>query len=340
MNISGYDMSGKYVTVQGGFDTYVYANKTEATDYQADIAIYAYTQDKDTGFVNMYEDHEDSSADAVYAGDPDAVDSDCISDSETVFVVANYSTKGAITGYDVYTGIKNIKDLKDADLGSKVNTVIYDSAIDWSVTYVGGSTADLVLVLGAKQSTDVKLSSSVAVVPEVFYLLDDVPEMQFAEYNQYAVIKDGKLTTINVDVDAEGTATDYDTIFDGVGYYKVTAWTNDYVYGVEKIDESEITYQGVDVLGIDGSNGSIWEYASCHEGDGESNNGFVVLADNAKIYDITGGKVVEISAKDLIIDEDLPNGAENALGYSGVNGIVGNWDGYGFATVIYVVEAD
>jgi hypothetical protein len=348
LDITGYDIDGKSVTVQGGFDTFVYAIKSEAQDYQASIGIYKYTKDLDTGFMNLEEAGETSSAESVYAGDPDAVDSTAISDSTTVFVVANYSAKGAITGYDVYTGIKNIKDLKDAELDDK-STVIYDSeTTDWAVTYVDDDTVpggadervDLVLVLGAKQSADVKLSSSIAVVPETFYLLDEVPEMQFAEYNQYAVIKDGKRTTINVSVDAEGTATEYDTIFEGVGFYKITAWAGDYVYGVEKIDESEITYQGVDVLGIDSGNGSIWDYASCHEGDGQENGGFVVLADNCKLYDITGGKVVEIEAEDLIIDEDLPNGAENALGYSGVNGIVGDWDAYGFATVIYVVSAD
>jgi hypothetical protein len=321
----------------------VYPNKSDATDYQADIAIYRYTKDNDTNFYYL-EDNvaEDSSADAIYAGDPDAIDSSDIADSNTVFVVANYSAKGAITGYDVYTGIKNVKDLKDADLGSKVNTVIYDAAIDWEVTYVGSDNIKLVLVLGAKQSADVKLSSSIAVVPEVFYLLDDVPEMQFAEYNQYAVIKDGKVGTINVDVDAEGDATNYNSIFDGVGFYKITAWTNDYVYDVEKIDESEIDYKGADVLSIDGSNGSIWQYASCHEGDGENNTGYVTLANNCKLYDITGGKVVEISAKDLIVDNGLSNVygvGLNGLGYESVVGIVGDWDAYGFATVIYVVDA-
>jgi hypothetical protein len=363
LNISGYTADGKAVTFKGAFSddrespVYVYGTSGSARDYEAEIGIYYYQKDADTDFVSLtlYEDGE-SAAEAIYAGDPDAIDSDAVADSETVFVVANYSTKGAITGYDVYTGIKNIKDLKDADLESKTSTVIYPD-VEWSVNFVdselladkgngedeGNGAIDLVLVMGAKQSTDVKLSSSVATVPEVFYLLDEVPEMQFAEYNTYKVIMDGKVTTINVSVDAEGSATDYTTIFEGTGFYKVTAWAGDYVYDADKIDATEITYAGVDVLTIAADNGSMWAYASCHEGNGEENGGYVVLANSCKLYDLTGGKITEIKAEDLIVDEDLADvygDGENALGYTGVKGVVGDWDAYGFATVIYVVDTD
>jgi hypothetical protein len=367
-NIAGYDMEGKSITVKGGFDTYVYGVATDAQDYTYGIGIYHYTKDLDTGFV-MLDDNgsvvtdtsSNNGTDAIYAGDPDAVDDtgDNIADNETVFIVANYSAKGAITGYDVYTGIKNIKDLKDANLDEKTGgTVIYNDYLAWTVSYIDNdinpdnlddddyadNVIDLVLVLGAKQSSDVKISSSVSTVPEMFYLLDTVPERQFSEYNQYKVIMDGKVTTINVDVDADGGVLADETVLfaDGVGFYQVTAWAGDYVFDATKIEAADIEYRGVDVLSISDT-ASLWAYASCHDGAGEG--AFITLADNCKVYDITGGKVVEISAEDLIIDVDSnyyfdEDDAVNELGYTGVVGIAGDFDAYGFATAVYVVNVD
>jgi hypothetical protein len=349
MNIKGYDMDGKAVTVQGGFDQYVYAYQSQATDYQAEIAIYKFTKDLDTGFVNLEKGvAEESGATEVLAGDPDAVGGDVVTDSTTVFVVANYNTKGAITGYDVYTGIKNIKDLKDADLGNK-STVIYEDAIGWEVTYIDNDidpedpdndeyevdeVVDLVLVLGAKQSSDVQYTAKDAQIADIIYVPSVIPEKQFSEYNMYYAVVDGKLTTVKVDVDAEeGAAGDFQSIFDeGIGFYEVTAWTNDgtYIYGADPIDASELEYKGVDVLAFDSSNESVWAYASCADG-------YITLADNYKMYDLTNGKVVEITAEDLIIDDDL---GVNELGYTGVNAVVADWNSYGFATIVYVVSAD
>jgi hypothetical protein len=356
LNITGYDINGKSITVKGAFgdDTFVYGTKTDAQDYQADIGIYRVITDIETGFVSLTDEPagEESSAEQVLAGDPDAVDSDTVSDSETVFVVANYSAKGAITGYDVYTGIKSIKDLKNAGLDEKVNTVIYpEESVTWGVTYVDFERVDsegedvtdgrvnLVLVLGAKQSTDVKLSSSIQ-PDEVFYLLDEVPEMQFADYNRYTVVYEGKLTTLDIDVNAEGSATDYDTQLEGTGFYKINAWAGDYVYGCEKIEATEVDWAGVDVLSIGSGNESIWKYASCHEGEGDQDGSaaFITLADNCKLYDLTNGKVVEIKATDLLIDQDLDTPV-NELGYEVTNCVVADYDSYGFATVIYVVDA-
>jgi hypothetical protein len=360
MNIKGYDMDGKSVTVQGGFDQYVYTNKDDASDYSADIAIYKYTKDLDTGFVNLEADvAEDGGADnEILAGDPDAVSGgDVVADNETVFVVANYNTKGAITGYDVYTGIKNIKDLKDAELGDK-SSVIYTDYVNWEVTYIDNdidpenpanedyeadNVIDLVLVLGAKQSSDVQYTAKDAQIPDIIYIRTGVPEKQFSEYNLYTAIVDGKLTTVKVDVDAEGQADgDYESIFEnGAGFYEVTAWTNggDYIYGVEAVEAVEATYAGVDVLAMEMDSDAIWKYASCHGGDGESNNGYVVLADNYKMYDITSGEAVEITAEDLIIDETNDYNL-NELGYTGVNAVVADWNNYGFATAVYVISAD
>jgi hypothetical protein len=268
------------------------------------------------------------------------VSADAISDSNTVFVIANYSTKGAITGYTVKTGIKNIPDLKDAALADK-STVIYDTAIDWAVTYVDANEnglANLVLVLGAKQSTDVKYTAKDAAIDDVFYLLNTTPEKHFDLYNLYSVVMDGKVTTLKVDVNAEGEADgDYETIFDGTGFYKVTAWTGDYAYEVEAIEPGAMGYVGSDVLSFDGDTDTLWTYASCHEGKGEDNTGYIVLADNCKIYDVTNGKLTPVEVKDLIVDEITE---VNALGYEAVNGIVADWDAYGFATIIYVVNAD
>jgi hypothetical protein len=316
----------------------VYASKSDATDYQADIAIYSYVTDTDTGFVNMTSDvYETSSAEQVLAGDPDAVDSSVVSDNKTVFIVADYSSKGAITGYTVSKGIKNIKDLKNAEMVYGERGVIYDTAIDWDVQYVYGSTVTLVLVLGAKQSADVQYTAKDAQIADIIYVLSDVPEKQFSEYNLYKAVVNGKLADIKVDVDAEnGAAGDFESIFtEGAGFYEITAWTNnsEYVYGVNPIDASEMTYEGVDVLGFDGSNDSVWAYASCHDGLGEGD--YVVLDDNCKIYDVTDGNVEEIEAIDLVINSRTEL---NALGYESVNAVVADWNNYGFATVIYVVD--
>jgi hypothetical protein len=260
-----------------------------------------------------------------------------------VFVIANYSTKGAITGYTVKTGIKNIPDLKDAALADK-STVIYDTSIDWAVTYVDANEnglANLVLVLGAKQSTDVKYTAKDAAIDDVVYLLNTTPEKHFDLYNEYSVVLDGKLTVLDVDVNAEGEADgDYTTIFEeGTGFYKVTAWTGDYAYEVEYIEAGDMGYVGADVLSFGGDPETLWTYASCHEGLGEDNQGYIVLADNCKVYDVTNGKLTPIEVKDLIVDEDLDDPV-NALGYTGVQGVVADWDAYGFATIIYVVAAD
>jgi hypothetical protein len=346
MNITGYDKEGNSVTVKGAFGenkngdpAYVYATKEEATDYAATIGIYYYTIDSDTGLYSLDEDPvEANEPDGnILAGDPDAVSSDDIADSDTVFVIANYNTKGAITGYTVKTGIKNIPDLKDADLENK-NTVIYDTSIDWEVSYVGEGIVDLVLVLGSKQSTDVKYTAKDAAIDDVFYLLNTTPEKHFDLYNEYSVVMDGKVTVLDVDVNAEGEADgDYTALMDEVGFYKVTSWTNDYAYGIEAVDAAELGYVGSDVLSFDGDAETLWKYASCHEGLGEDNQGYIVLADSCKIYDVTNGKLTPIEVKDLMVDEDLDTPV-NALGYESVKGVVADWNEYGFATIIYVVN--
>jgi hypothetical protein len=356
MNITGYDIDGKSVTVKGGFDTFVYNTSASATDYDAPIGIYHFETDPETGFVMLDPNPVDVGGDnafaegALMAGDPDGVDDYAVADSETVFVVANYSAKGAITGYDVYTGIKSVKDLKDAGLDSK-STVIYPAdTTAWNVTSVdddskipnGDGRIDLVLVLGAKQTTDVKLSTSIQ-APEVFYLVDEVPEKQFAEYNLYTVIMDGKLTTLKVDVDAEGGSTgdvSTDGIFDqGKGFYSITAWAGEYVYSADWVEATEVEWVGADVLSIDSGNDSIWAYASCHLGEGDENgeNAYITLADNCKLYDLTDGKVTEIAATDLAMDNDMTPPV-NELGYENTNCVVGGWDSYGFATIIYVID--
>jgi hypothetical protein len=363
MTIKGYDMDGKAITVNGGFNgEYVYSSKTDASDYGEDdntgngvIGIYYYELDTDVNLYTVTKTETLSASDVVMAGDADAVDDDAIVDSNTVFVIANYSAKGAITGYTVKTGFKNIPDMKDAGLDTN-NNVIYDSAIAWYVSYVDDDTVpggddgiiDLVLVLGSKQTSDVKYTAKDNDT-EAFYLLNTTPIKQFSEYNEYEVVMDGKKTTLKVDVEAEqGAAGNYSSIFDvanggiGEGFYEITAWTGDYAYAVDPVEADEVQYteNSLDVLYFDGNNDSFWKFASCHEGDGTDTNGFVALADNCKIYDLTNGKLTVVSAEDLFVDNNLPNGPANALGYSGVNGIVGNWDNYGFATVIYVVSAD
>jgi hypothetical protein len=346
MNITGYDIKGNAVTVKGGFEQFVYATKDEASDYAAEIGIYAYTVDPDLNLYSLEAAGDDGDADEqVLAGDPDAVSADAISDSNTVFVIANYSTKGAITGYTVKTGIKNIPDLKDADLGSK-STVIYEDYIDYGAAYVdndyvaGGADGiiDLVLVLGAKQSSDVKYTAKDAAIDDVFYLLNTTPEKQFDEYNLYSVIMDGKATTLKVDVNAEGEAAGtYTSIFDDEGFYKITAWTGDYAFSVEPVDGGVVEKVGADVLSYGGDADSLWAYASCHEGNGEDNNGYIVLADNCKIYNLTDGEVAPIDIDDLAMDAEL---MVNGLKYASTNAVVADWDAYGFATLIYVVNAD
>jgi hypothetical protein len=143
---------------------------------------------------------------------------------------------------------------------------------------------------------------------------------------------DGKVTTLKVDVDADG-------IFDdGIGFYTIDAWAGEYVYEATNIAADEVEWVGVDVLNVGSNNESIWDYASCHEGSGEDNTGYVTLADNCKLYDLTGDKVTEIKATDLKIDTDA-NPNVNELGYESTNCVVGGWDSYGFATVVYVIDA-
>jgi hypothetical protein len=348
MNITGYDINGKSVTVKGAFDEteagdlrYVYATKEEAADYGAPngIAIYMYTYDEEANLYNLVAAGEDGDADEqVLAGDPDAVSGDAISDNNTVFVIANYNSKGAITGYTVKTGIKNIPDLKDAELSDK-SSVIYDTSIDWAVTYVdddtkvadGDGVADLVLVLGAKQSTDIKYTSSSASVSDVFYLLNTTPQKHFAEYNEYSVFMNGKETTLKVDVNAEGGADgSYDGLMSDRGFYKVTAWTGDYAYQIEELSPAELVSVGEDVLSYSGGE-DLWDYASCHDGVGGGD--YIVLADNCKVYDLTDGKIAPVDVKEAMAptnDGDLPT----------VEGVVAGWNEYGFATLIYYVTAD
>jgi hypothetical protein len=352
MNITGYSIDGKAVTVKGAFGenalgdpAFVYAKKEDATDYVADIGIYKYIIDNDTNLYSFEEDPiegEEPDGD-VLAGDPDSVTTDALFDSDTVFVIANYNTKGAITGYTVKTGVKNIPDLKDADLENK-NTVIYDTSIEWNVSYVdddtttgeGNGLADLVLVLGAKQSTDVRYTAKDAAIDDVFYLLNTNPEKHFDLYNEYSVVMDGKVTTLKVDVNAEGEADGtYEPLMEETGFYKVTSWTNDYAYGIEAVEAGEMSYAGADIVSYDNAD-NIWKYASCHNGDGEENTGYVVLADNCKVYDVTNGKLTPVEIRDLIVNEITD---QNGLGYSGVNGVVADWNEYGFATIIYVVDA-
>jgi hypothetical protein len=352
MNIKGYDIEGNAISINGAFgDTdagdlrYVYAKKEDATDYVADIAIYKYTYDEEAKLYNLSDADLDSSdadsAGKLMAGDPDAVSGDAVSDCNTVFVIANYNNKGAITGYTVKKGIKNIGDLSDADLGSK-SSVIYDTAIDWSVTYVdddtevnkpdGDGLVDLVLVLGAKQSTDVSYKANNTKTDDVFYLLNTTPQKHFAEYNEYSVVMNGEKTTLKVDVNAEGGADgDYESehLMDTVGFYKVIAWTGENAYEIVELTPAEIESVATnsDVLTYNGGE-DLWEFASCHEGAG--NGDYIVKADNCKIYDLTDGKIAPVDV--IKAPADTNDGTVPTA-----QGVVADWDEYGFATLIYYV---
>jgi hypothetical protein len=323
----------------------VYAKKEDATDYVADIAIYKYTYDEEAKLYNLSDADLDSSdadsAGKLMAGDPDAVSGDAVSDCNTVFVIANYNNKGAITGYTVKKGIKNIGDLSDADLGSK-SSVIYDTAIDWSVTYVdddtevnkpdGDGLVDLVLVLGAKQSTDVSYKANNTKTDDVFYLLNTTPQKHFAEYNEYSVVMNGEKTTLKVDVNAEGGADgDYESehLMDTVGFYKVIAWTGENAYEIVELTPAEIESVATnsDVLTYNGGE-DLWEFASCHEGAG--NGDYIVKADNCKIYDLTDGKIAPVDV--IKAPADTNDGTVPTA-----QGVVADWDEYGFATLIYYV---
>jgi hypothetical protein len=298
-----------------------------------------YTYDEEANLYNLMAAGEDGDADEqVLAGDPDAVSGDAISDSNTVFVIANYNSKGAITGYTVKTGIKNIPDLKDAALADK-STVIYDTSIDWAVTYVDDDTSvedgdgkvDLVLVLGAKQSSDIKYTASSANVEGVFYLLNTTPQKHFDLYNEYSVFMNGKETTLKVDVNAEGSADDsYDPQMTDRGFYKVVSWTGDYAYEIVPVEAAELASVGADVLSYSGGE-DLWDYASCHDGVGGGD--YIVKADNCKVYNLTDGKIAPIDVSELEAstnDGSLPT----------VEGVVAEWNEYGFATLIYYVVGD
>jgi hypothetical protein len=334
LSFKGYDLTGKSVSVKGAFDAYSYKNSLAAQDYDYTIGIYSYTVDSETGLYNVDSTSliADEQPDAVMAGDPDSVTNDAvIADDTTVFIVAEYSKKGAITGYSVKTGIKNIADLTDAGMQEGDANLNYDSQVEWAVSYVDAKddgVIDTVLVMGAKQTADTKYTSSVMKSQtDVFYLVDVEPEKQFSEYDLFTVIMDGKLTTLKVAKDSNAE-TDLNSL-GAEGFYEIAAYTNDYVSEVEAVDAGEFTYEGISVLGFDGD---YWDYASCHEGEGDGD--YVVLADNAKIYDLTNTKnITTVNFSDLKPDSE----GNNKLGYSTVEGIVAEYNNYGFATVLYIL---
>jgi hypothetical protein len=363
MTIKGYDLNGKSVSIKGGFDgDYVYANKTDAADYNAGIGLYYYEYDADVEMYTLYDTDQPEAATIVdlsandcddielLAGDPDALDDDALMDSTTVFVIANYSAKGAITGYTVKTGIKNIPDMVDANMAKGSNGVIYDTSVAYTISYIdndlnakgeGDGIIDLVLVLGADSESDTNNKTKNADLDDVIYLLDTTPLKQFSAYNEYAAIQDGKVTTVKVAVSAEnGAAGNYVALMDEVGFWSITTNSKDYIIDAEQVDGGEMEYAGKDILSFDGLGDvtTIWKLASCHIGAGDEDGdcSYVVLADNCKIYDLTNGALTEIDAEDLYIDPDLD---ENALGYESVTGVVASWNGYGFATAIYIVDS-
>jgi hypothetical protein len=357
MNIKGYSLDGKAVTIKGGFDgDFVYDDKSDASDYAAEIGLYFYKIDSDLGLYTLtYQDEniQVAAGDDLYAGDPDALadNAGAIMDSTTVFVIANYSAKGAITGYTVKTGIKNIPDLTDGNLSYNGTSIIYQSAIDYEISYVdndkvaGGAdnVVDLVLVLGAAQDDDTSVNTKTAGLDDVIYLLDTTPLKQFSAYNEYAAIQDGKATTVKVAVSAEGNADQangYVPLMTDEGFYTITTNGKGYITDAEPVVGGDVDYAGQDVLSYTPGVGdtSIWKFASCHEGKGDEQGdcAYVVLANNCKIYDLTSGTAVAIDAADLYIDQLLDT-PQNALGYTSVNAVVADWNGYGFATTIYVV---
>ena len=307
LNFTGYGSNGAALTVRGGLNTAYYTTADLANTAKNYVVpgIYKYEIDAATGMYKLTKDGVSANTNAIDAGDAEDLAGDVVLNDTTVFVIAKYDAAGIVNGYDIVTGFKNIKDLDNGNIalsagGTVTYGVQYTAAVDTVST-----TVDFVYVEGAKQTAQLS-NSAWATADDGIYLLDNVSLSTVSTHDTHKVVKNGGVTTIDVVVDAlEGKSETFWTLDGMVGSYYATGTTTE--------STVNLRYYAPGVLR--NASAGTW----------------VTLANNCAVYNIntTAGTCTALSAAELA---SLNAG-------SGYNGFIAATDAYGYATVVYFVNA-
>ena len=290
--------NGTATTIKGATNENGYwTTQKLASDADFDLGLYAYEikggyyclykvdATEDSHIVANRIDDAGLMTDTMYAGDADCFGSDYLVDDGTTYIVANYDATGAISGYSVIKGFKNIPDLK----GDKYIEVVANTK---------DGTIELVLVLGATQSADV---AGPETKDQIVYLADVTPEDYVNTYDSHKVITNGTAGTmkfVNNTVYNSNTG----TVNYGLGFYTISGvqYGTNYVSALAPVStvSGYVAAEGVLAVGAD----------------------YVAIAENCAFYLISGASVESISEADLadLGTVELVVAATNAYGFATV----------------------
>lgn len=363
LNMTGYDATGKAVTLNGAIDNdggtldtttpdvfaYGSAKAADASASEFQIGIYYYFYNVAAGMYSVkqltpvtdiltatYGDTADVLADPINAGDALALSDTSVVHDDTVYVIAKYNEFGFITGYNVVKGFKNIGDLSNAKEGRWIATdnVYYKADyVSTNATLAGATTEDpvtidLVYIEGANQVAD---SVGTATGEDKFLLLDIYPQDEVATYDEHISIVKGVVEDLKFAVNFVGTTTAENTDKAVGGYVGLTDKVGLWSVNSRGGSANWITSVKEDApITENGTQFKLVAPGVLKVADGE----YVTLADGCQVYLVNAaaktstllndGQVKELVYADGVLT--APNGT-----------YVAATNQYGFATMVYVV---
>ena len=291
---------GTQTTIKGAINAEGYYTTQAAASDATAAKLGMYFYEKKNGYyaLDRVDEFEETIATTLigdtFVADNDGIDTGVANsmgtkhliDDNTLFVIANYDASGAISGYSVVTGFKNIPVMSG------------ELKIEYTYSTKTG-VAKFVFIQGAVQTAQ---TVGTAVAENCFYLVDTTPEKQFNTFDRHSVIVNGTKTTLDF---VKGAAPD------AKGFYSVKTLKNGLVNTVEpKTTFTSISYRTAGVL-------------LCNSSE------YVTMSNGIVVYNITGSGVAQLTAAQIA----------NLGKLSTVEGYIAAYDVYGYATVIYVLNA-
>ena len=363
LNMTGYDATGKAVTLNGAIDNdggtldtttpdvfaYGSAKAADASASEFQIGIYYYFYNVAAGMYSVkqltpaadiltatYGDANDVLADPINAGDPLALSDTSVVHDDTVYVIAKYNEFGFITGYNVVKGFKNIGDLSNAKEGRWIATdnVYYKADyVSTNATLAGATTEDpvtidLVYIEGADQVAD---SIGTATGDDKFLLLDIYPQDEVATYDEHISIVKGVVEDLKFAVNFVGTTTAENTDKAVGGYVGLTDQVGLWSVNSRGGSANWITSVKEDApITENGTQFKLVAPGVLKVADGT----YVTLADGCQVYLVSAAAKTSTLLNDGQVKELVY--ADGALATP--NGTyVAATNQYGFATMVYVV---
>ena len=319
VDFAAIDANGNNVTIRGAVsDTGYFLTQREADETAAAIrGMYFYTKVGEYyALTPVVDDSDDRAEDkaqgyGIYAGKADSLaymGEEHLIDSDTLFVIAEYDLTGAITGYKVVKGFKNIPNLVNA-LGNLKVEYIYNEY-------------DEVVFIYVENAAQVAQDVGTPIADTCFYLLDTNPSKQFNQFDRHTVIINGEIKTLDFVKGYVNGNNAYQYKFPS-GFYYVTALKNGLVNGITAAPAGNILYN-LDIVAKD--------VLKCGFGS-ELNVQYFALADSCVVYNIDTAKgTVSVIPADKYFSYE-------ALSAKGGYGFAAAVDAYGYITVLYMVNA-